>query len=222
MNLNDALRQVAEYLELDGDELIAYAAEDTLPGSKNSGDEPNPGRDPNAIPYTDDGKFLYALVRALKPLSCLEVGCNQGGSAGHIALALEANGEGELVTVDISEFSSLKGVPESVLSRVRLLTGFDVGEWHHFGVPPEVMTYAPFEFIHEDSSHEVHTVRAVYERLPALMFDGGVILSHDTALGVGQAILDGIGSGGQTAGLLVEYSGSPCGFAVTRYEGVKV
>ncbi len=48
----------------------------------------------------EEGDFLYALVRMLKPARVLELGTGHGVSAKFIAGALAANGYGDLLTVE--------------------------------------------------------------------------------------------------------------------------
>lgn len=217
MNFNDVLILVAHQLKLDADELIAYAAEDTLEGCC---DYPGaPGRSDKLIPYTYDGKFLYALVRVLTPFRVLESGTLHGGSAAHIALALAKNREvqgiyGELLTVDINPDADLVGVPENLSRYIIQVKGYDIIEWIK-------SNRWQFGFIHEDASHEIDTVQAVYAALPTLLVNGGVIVSHDTHTAARQHIIDGIEAAGFQYPRDYQYEESPCGFSVMRYEGNK-
>lgn len=214
MNFRDALTQIAHQLDFDPDRLLAYADEDTLEGCL---DYPGmEGRSPYLIPYTYDGKFLYALVRALRPQWVLESGTLHGGSAAHIALALAANEQedewfGQLVTVDINPEADLVGVPEHLLQFIIQVRGENIIDWlgQYTGT---------FDFIHEDASHEVDTVQAVYAALPKVLAPGGVIVSHDTNSGARQHIIDGIQAAGFSYPPDYVYDESPCGFSVMRYE----
>jgi ADP-heptose:LPS heptosyltransferase/predicted O-methyltransferase YrrM len=49
----------------------------------------------------EEALFLHALVLVLKPVACLETGTETGWTAAHIAAALEANGRGKLITLEI-------------------------------------------------------------------------------------------------------------------------
>lgn len=49
----------------------------------------------------EEAQFLHALVLVLKPMHCLETGTETGWTAAHIAAALERNGKGHLVTLEI-------------------------------------------------------------------------------------------------------------------------
>lgn len=50
--------------------------------------------------WQDEGKFLYALVRFLKPQVAWEIGSGHGCSAAHISAAMAYNGFGMLYTMD--------------------------------------------------------------------------------------------------------------------------
>lgn len=69
----------------DSEEIFKVMPTDDLYGGVNPGDR----------------RALYALVRALKPASVLEIGTHIGSSTIHIAQALKTNGGGHLTTVDI-------------------------------------------------------------------------------------------------------------------------
>lgn len=56
-------------------------------------------RDGDAITL-EEGELLYALVRAIKPLICVETGTHKGLSTHYIAQALKDNGDGQVVTCD--------------------------------------------------------------------------------------------------------------------------
>lgn len=210
MDMNAALMLVADQLNLDGQQIISYADEDTIPGSCEY--EGMPGRDPNAIPYTNDGKFLYALVRALRPAGILESGTNHGGSAHHMIAAQVKNVFGMLVTVDNNPEADLAAVPEEWRSRVIL---------RHADIRVEANHMTHFDFIHEDASHEPDTVYAIYSNLDHLLPHGGVVVSHDTALHIWPQIEAGIKAAQEKLHFddpqRYQFDGSPCGFSVLRY-----
>lgn len=205
MNLNEALHVVADYLELDGDELVAYAAEDTLPGYETT---PEFG-----LPYSADGRFLYALVRALKPLRVLELGTMYGCSATHIAQALEDNGQGSLVCVDSGVHLRVPGemIPDALRHRVTLVR-MDLYEFlrHENGL---------FDLVFEDALHETNEVAHVWRQIPRILRPGGVMISHDAAhYVVGQLVRNGIAAAGYAADVL-SIEPANCGFAVMKYAG---
>jgi predicted O-methyltransferase YrrM len=52
------------------------------------------------------GRFLYVLTRAKRPKSIVEVGTSFGVSAIHFACALKDNGEGQLISAELSRVKS--------------------------------------------------------------------------------------------------------------------
>ncbi|WP_099037872.1 O-methyltransferase [Mycobacterium neglectum] len=55
------------------------------------------------LPVTQDaGRLLYALVRAVRPATIVEFGMSLGISAIHLASAVRDNGEGRVVTTELS------------------------------------------------------------------------------------------------------------------------
>src|SRR5688572_10960959 len=97
MNLSDALHALAEQLNLDADSLLAYANEDAVGGFH--ADAAQSKWQVGSI-WGVEGQVLYALTRALKPQSIAEFGVNAGCSSTHFLSALEANGQGELHSID--------------------------------------------------------------------------------------------------------------------------
>jgi hypothetical protein len=69
--------------------------------------------------------FLYCLARALAPAAVLELGTCLGVSAAYLSAALEANGSGQLVTIDIEpEKGGDRGSPPN-----RGTAGFESNGW---------------------------------------------------------------------------------------------
>jgi predicted O-methyltransferase YrrM len=208
MEFQEALRRIAHQLGLDGDDLIMYAEQDQVQGSN--------GLDGRLIPFTNDGKLLYALVRALKPRRVFESGTNEGGSAVHLAMAMRDNGPdemgvfGRVITVDIRQDSG-RYIPVALRRFVDVIHA-DIRDVMQSAVMPEC------QFVHEDASHQHDTVFPVYKRLPDLMPRGGVIVSHDTATDVGGIIQAAIQAAGFPRAPEYKYEGSPCGFSVMRYQ----
>lgn len=92
MILRGAFALLEEKLNLVPDELAYFADEDEF-GGRNSGF--------NAWGIdADEGKLLYALVRALQPETVLEIGTNEGASATHLLAAVHANGHGAVISYD--------------------------------------------------------------------------------------------------------------------------
>lgn len=212
--LEYTLHNVARQLGLDTVDILKYANEDTLPGYY------DPTGDKWSVPFAADGKFLYALIRALKPRHVLEIGTAQGGSARHILEALNRNEWGDygLVCVDINDDSKLDGIPDPLRTHARLYHE-NSDTWIQREMADQYRY--EFDFIHEDGAHSIHNVQYVYNNLPKLMPRGGVILSHDVALGVGDDIRLGMRKAGFENVPEYLYDGSPCGFTVLKYEGNK-
>ena len=69
----------------------------------------------------EQGTVLYEHIRRTRPSRALELGTARGVSTAYIAAAMEANGHGEVVTVDSSLFPWNDPAPEEVLERAGLL-----------------------------------------------------------------------------------------------------
>lgn len=158
MQLNDALRQIATAGNLNPDELIAYAAEDNVGGR-------DTGAWDSMSTFADEGRVIYALVRALKPRHVLEVGVASGGTSTHILSALEANGDGDLYSIDIEANCGIN-VPE----RLRHRWSFNVADALTADLPAA-------DFVFEDGAHTMEFGRAIYPRLKALA--PRAIVAHD-------------------------------------------
>lgn len=172
-----------------------------------------------------DGKVLYAIVRTLKPQRLLEIGTAQGGTAGHIALALKHNYEdydieGHLLTVDIDNTAGLYNMPQFLR---------DYATSVHADANLYIEQLSEYDFIHEDGNHSAYQIHKVYQRVQSgLLAAGGVILSHDALMFSDIEGMDSIGEyihyGIRSAGLTfppVEYlhcAPSPCGYTLYRRE----
>lgn len=215
VNLEDCLTDIARLYALDANELIAYAFEDNIGGW----DEGRGGWPIGSV-WSVEGKVLYALVRALKPTVCVELGTYHGCSATHIAAALHANGgTGRLYCVENGGY----GLAQPDL------------------VPQELQGYMTFfkddaalymesanhqiDFIFEDSAHNQEITQRVWQAAKAKLAPGGIIISHDAMhfnkeanWGVGPEVRKGIvESGVQGARFyLVATPSVPsdCGFAI--------
>lgn len=159
MNLNEALRQVAADGNLNADELIAYAAEDHI-GGRDTGDWPA------MSVFADEGKVVYALVRALKPEQVVEIGVASGGGSTHILSALEANNKGKLWSVDLVPDCGLK-IPEHLRHRWTFVTDDAL----------IAKLPARADFCFEDGAHNFDFTSRILTHLKAL--GPRVILSHD-------------------------------------------
>jgi predicted O-methyltransferase YrrM len=125
------------------------------------------------------GRFLALLVRALEPRSALELGTGLGLSGAYQASALELNGAGRLVTLDVHEASRVaeRGFAQLGLSdRIELRFGL-IDET----LPDVLAELDPVEFAFLDAEHSLAaTVRHFDLVLPHLA-DGAVVVLDDIA-----------------------------------------
>lgn len=177
MNLHEALDGVAQQLNLDTGALIGYAAEDEIGGWPNS--LPPHADWPGGSIWSVEGKFLYALTRAVQPTNILECGTKWGCSTTHFLSALKANGQGKLTSVDKGVDTDLDGpgygagVPAALKS-----------DWtFHFPVSAQDFldsNATPFDLAYEDTCHLADETKDILARLKA--HDSiRVIVSHDIA-----------------------------------------
>lgn len=159
MNLDDALRQIALAGDLNVDDLIGFAAEDTYPAR-------GEGNWSGMAPFAAEVKVLYALIRALRPATVVEIGTNDGCSTMHILAALKANGKGKLISIDI-EPSAGRLVPDDLRDRLTLVTGDAL----------TVDLPKRFDFAFEDGEHSYEFTSAVLSRIKA--GNPRAIVAHD-------------------------------------------
>lgn len=159
MRLDEALRQIAADANLNADQLIKYASEDNLGGR-------DTGHFPGMSTFSDEGRVIYALVRALHPERVVEVGVDSGGTSTHILSALEANGTGALWSVDINPDCGAM-VPAHLRPRWTFVNAD--------ALTTELPEHA--DFIFEDGEHGYPFTFKVLTRLKAL--NPRMLLSHD-------------------------------------------
>ncbi|MDX1439919.1 MAG: class I SAM-dependent methyltransferase [Rubricoccaceae bacterium] len=124
------------------------------------------------------GRFLFRLVRSLKPERVLELGTNLGVSALHISVALELNQKGRLVTIEgdpsLSEIASsnLSRLPGD--SRATVLTGRfqDV-------LPTCLEQQGPFDLVFIDGHHEEEATLLYFERIKPYLTQGACVVFDD-------------------------------------------
>ncbi len=159
----EALGQVAEDFGLDAAELARFADEDAIGGY---GAVENPSW-PGGSVWEVEGKLLYAVVRALKPQTLVEVGSLVGCSASHLAAACARNGSGVVYAVDPA--ADLSRVPPAYMEHIRPVRE-DVFDWE----PPEEL-----DFLFEDGAHTPGFTLGVLERLAPRMKHDGALMCHD-------------------------------------------
>jgi predicted O-methyltransferase YrrM len=189
MNFTQTITAIANQLRLDPVELDLWANEDLIGGYH--ADE-RYRKWPTGSIWGVEGQILYALIRALKPDSVLELGTYHGCSATHILAALKANGKGTLVCVDNGSnapYAPAIGhlIPDELRDIVTLIDR-DVVEY----VQDTTQSY---DFIFEDAMHSPAQVEAIWSAaVRGLLNPGGVMVSHDAMhFLVGDDVLRGIG-----------------------------
>lgn len=212
ISLNAALIRIASHLKLDPVELAEYAKEDTIGGYH--ADE-SQRQWPVGSLWAVEGQILYALVRALKPKLCLELGTYHGCSATHIASAIKRNDNGGwLVCVDNGHDAPHAPaighlIPDSVRDVIELVDK-DIVEY--------VKSAAGWVgFIYEDGFHSLEQVEAVWHEIQRLLIPGGVAVSHDSChFIVGDNVSEGIRRAGVMDAAHHLVSPSDCGLAIWR------
>lgn len=170
MNLSDALSAIAEQLNLNAAELIAYADEDEIGGWPSE-------RWPGGALWSVEGKTLYAITRALQPQHILECGTREGCSATHLLAALALNNNGHLTSVDLCSIADISGAGFGGLVPAELQERWTF----HAPMAAETLLDAddtPFELVFEDTDHTFETTVSILTRL-ASRPDVKVIISHD-------------------------------------------
>jgi predicted O-methyltransferase YrrM len=149
-----------------------------------------------AIGYAE-GIYLYAVLRTLRPRLAVETGVANGFSTAFLLLALQANGEGTLYSVDLPRevgreyapgtFYEGKGragiprgsepgwlIPEALKDRWTLIVGRSQHE-----LPPLLGRLGTIDFFMHDSEHSFDCMWFEFnEAWPALR-TGGVLVSDD-------------------------------------------
>jgi predicted O-methyltransferase YrrM len=123
------------------------------------------------------GSFLMRLVRELAPRSCLELGTGFGFSGAYQGAALELNGGGRLVTVDVHEaWAGLarEGFSRLGLDRVEVRAG-PAAE----ALESALTVAAPVDYAFVDADHqEAPTLEAFADLLPRLS-PGALVVFDD-------------------------------------------
>lgn len=154
--LANALTLLATKLNLPPADLMAYANEDPHGGV-------DTGYSGMSI-HCDEGRVLYALVRALKPQHAIEIGVCEGVSTLHLLAALDANGQGVLDGYDLDPHAG-KHIPTSA------------ARWTFHAEDALDADYPPAEFVFEDAAHTLDFSLAIYAHLKAL--EPRVLVVHD-------------------------------------------
>lgn len=214
MNLETALNEIAnQVVPIGKGSLVPYAAEDTIGGW-----HPDPSQRlwPVGSVFEAEGKVLYALIRALKPRTCVEIGIQDGCSASHIAAALQANDfniGGHLTSIDRANSGTL--IPDDLRPYVTIVGG-DGAEWL------EAQPDGSIDFLFEDADHSEDLAYRVGLLAKTKLKPGGVFVAHDAAHYLVGA---DIRAGYTRAGLdyrVYSIEPSDCGLLIWRQPGVWV
>lgn len=202
--LIDTLFQLEKYLGLELDSLLPYADADEIGGYHP--DETQRKWGSGAI-WDVEGRTIYALIRALKPETIVEIGSGTGCSTTHMAYALDGNKEfGHITTIDRGNTPQ---VPDNLKTYVTILPG-DAIEW--LAQQPD----NSIDFILEDADHSEAMCYEVGELAKTKLRPGGVLMAHDAVHPTVGAL---VRAGYDRAGLDVRtYLTDPsdCGWAVWR------
>jgi predicted O-methyltransferase YrrM len=206
MNLSRTLSKIAIDFNLDADELIAYADEDTETGwDRGEGDWPEGSL------WQVEGQTLYALIRAIKPKHILELGTWHGCSATHILMAMQANDNGAILDAvdrDTHGISPGNMIPEYLTDPFTFYLR-DAMEWM-------TETTNQYDFIFEDTNHTIELTCGLWMASKPRLSPGGFMLSHDALHhAVGNAVRMGIKLAG---GVPFTYITEPsdCGLAIEQ------
>lgn len=115
--------------------------------------------------------LIYSLVRATKPMVCVETGTHKGLSALYIAQALQDNGKGILYTLDPHDYGqkeNIKLFPElAERTRVLLMKGVE------FSIPGKI------DFFFCDGNHDKGEVLDEIDYFFPHLSDDALVIFHD-------------------------------------------
>lgn len=115
--------------------------------------------------------FLYALVRAIKPKVCVEIGTHRGLAALYIANALHDNGEGILHTTDPIDYDQKTNV-----TKFYKLSNF-VKTYLKKGCELDIKDV---DFLFVDGFHEEEPVIEEMKHFLPRLTENAVVVFHDT------------------------------------------
>lgn len=224
--LNEVLQLIASQTKADAQQLIDFAAEDTIGGFHI---DESQRKWPVGSLYEVEGKILYALIRYFKPESVVQIGGWAGCSAAHLALAVKNNGVGHVTSVDNggdgnNEHGNL--LPAELQKYVTLIWA-NGEDW--LAAQPD----HSIGLLFEDASHATELVEKLARLAFTKIVPGGLMVNHDAAhdfaiVGGGQRIYSPVGvairDGLTRAGVYYRvYRAEPsdCGIALTVMPGAK-
>lgn len=202
------LNVIADKYGFDKRDFIPLASEDPFP---NMGWDLGEGDAPVGSLWSVEGRILYALIRAAKPTSVIELGTHAGASTVHIASALDANGSGKLTSVDNRSHPDPVKIGELVPDELRKLVTFKDADGIEY-----LKTRRRVDFIFEDMLHSSEQVEAIANLAKEKLSVGGFLVVHDAAhFIVGSNIQAGLEAAGLEP-LIVLPEPSDCGLAIWR------
>lgn len=123
------------------------------------------------------GRLLMKLVRELEPGSCLEVGTGLGLSGAYHGAALELNGHGRLLTLDVVEVHAehaREGFAELGLGRVEARAG-EAEEL----LRSALADAAPIDYALVDADHREEPTVSCFEAMLPHLAEGAVVVFDD-------------------------------------------
>ena len=171
---------------------------------------------PSGSLWRVEGQALYALVRALRPASVMELGTWHGASATHLLQGIKDNKYGGLICVDSRAYGDIEigGMIPSDLKSLALIHQTRIEQF----LPRALQEGWTYDLIFEDGMHDAEQVEFVWRHAEQLLAPGGVIVSHDAChKTAGPVVREGLaraGYGDKTLNVLI--APADCGFAIYR------
>lgn len=160
ISLSDAFGILEPKLNVSVTQLMDYAAEDHVGGY--------PEHWPVGSMFANEGKILYATIRALRPRRVVEFGVRYGCSSKHILSALVMNGFGTLRSYDVAPIVIKERFTEDELYRWILKIGdASVAEL------PKLRA----DIVFEDTDHSAELTETLIRR--GMTLNPLIILAHD-------------------------------------------
>jgi predicted O-methyltransferase YrrM len=128
-------------------------------------------RDGDAL-VPEEGELLYALIRATKPMRCVETGTHKGLSTHYIAQALQDNGVGHVHTCDPVDWGQFKIFEASPLKE-RISFHPIKGTQMIFDEPHKI------DFLFIDGYHGKKDVIEEIEHLFPMLAPNAIVIFHD-------------------------------------------
>ena len=125
----------------------------------------------------ESGRLLYLLVRALHPELMVETGVANGASTLLILNAMQRNGSGSLVSVDISS-----AVGSLLTEEERTSSRWDLRVIESGGFEAVIAPLGPMDIFFRDSDHSYANIRMELRAAWPRVAPGGLVLADDAEL----------------------------------------